>query len=175
MNIQKHTLARFLIASSIALGVSLSAHANPMMDGVGQGPGGHMGMHGMSGPGMQGMDHMPRFLHGLNLSEAQRDKIFELMHAQMPAMREKAKGLHKAHMELRQLEMSPDYNEAKVKALTEANAKTMAEMAQMRARTAHAIYQMLTPEQRKQIDEMKSRPASRGMGKGGFGPGMGRE
>ncbi len=119
MNIHKHTLARFLIASSIALGVSLSAHANPMMGGSGQGPGGHMGMHGMhgmSGPGMQGMDHMPRFLHGLNLSDAQRDKIFELMHAQMPAMREKAKGLHKANMELRQLEMSPDYSEAKVKA-----------------------------------------------------------
>lgn len=162
MNARKHPLTRLLIAASLALGVSIAAHADPM-GGPDEGHGDHMQMHGL--PGMSGMEHMPPFLHGLNLTEAQRDKIFDLVYAQIPAMREKGKALHKAHAELRQLEMSADYSDAKVKALTESSARTMAEMAQMHASTAHAIFLLLTPEQRKQMEQRKARFESHAMGK----------
>lgn len=149
----KRALTSFIIASSIALGLPLSADARPMTDKP-DGCGSQMQMMGERG--MFGGNHLPPFLRGLNLSEAQRDKIFDLMHAQAPAMRDQAGKMRKAQMELRRLSMSGEYDEAKVKSLSEASAKLMAEMAQMRARTGNQIYQMLTPEQRKQMEERKA-------------------
>ncbi|MFZ5512272.1 MAG: Spy/CpxP family protein refolding chaperone, partial [Pseudomonadota bacterium] len=93
---------------------------------------------------------------GLDLTEAQRDKIFQLTHAQTPAMRDKGKEIHKARAELRKLAFSAEYDEARVRALSETAAAAMAEMAQMRARLGHEIYQILTPEQRKTLEERRA-------------------
>ena len=73
-------IKRFLIAASVALAIPLGAAA---FQG---GPDGHPGcgsFAGRGGPGMGG-EPMPPPLRDLNLSEAQRDKIFEIMHAQAP-------------------------------------------------------------------------------------------
>lgn len=150
----QHVLTRFMIASSLALGLPLAADARPMTDGPG-GCGGPMQMMGERG--MPGGNHLPPFLHDLNLSDAQRDKIFNLMHSQAPAMRDQAKAMHKSQMELRQLGLSDEYSEAKAKTLAEANAQSMARMAQMRASTSHQIYLLLTPEQRKQMEQLQAR------------------
>ena len=169
--ISQGNIKRFIVAAGVALAVPLTAVAF-------QGhPGGHHacgGFAGHGGPGMMGGEMMPPHLRGLNLNEAQRDKIFEIMHAQAPVMREKAKAVRQAEDNLRALTSAADYNEAKARALADASAKAMSEMSLARAKAERQVFEVLTPEQRKQLADMK---ASGGPGRGrGDGPrGMGGE
>jgi len=156
---------RLLIVAGLALAVPLSAMAF-------QGQGGKMGgcdakdgmrgasMHG--GHGMKGGSSMAmmRGLHQLDLSEAQQDKIFDIMHAQAPAMRDQMKTLRKAETELKALKTAPDYSEAKAKTLIDGIASQRAAMDMSRLQAERKVMDILTPEQRKQLAEMK--PAQRG-------------
>lgn len=153
------TIKRFLIAASVALAIPLSASA------FGGKHGGHgdCGFEAHGGSGHQSMagNMMPPHLHGLNLTEAQQDKVFEIMHAQAPVMRDKAKGLRKAEGDLHALTAAPDYSEAKARTLADAAAKAMAEMALVRAKADRQVFEVLTPEQRKQLAETKPAGGSR--------------
>jgi Spy/CpxP family protein refolding chaperone len=159
------TLATLLAAAGIALAMPLAAHADPMMDGP----------HARCGGGHGGMWHSGfggHGLRGLNLTEEQRDKIFDIRHAQEPAVRAKFKELREARSNLEALTHAPTYDEAKVRALTDKSAAVMAELARMHARTEHQIYQILTPEQRKQFEERKAQREEMGPGMMRPGPGM---
>ena len=166
-------IKRFLIAASVALAIPLGAAA---FQG---GPGDHPGcgsFAGRGGPGMGG-EMMPPHLRDLNLNEAQRDKIFEIMHAQAPLMRDKAKAVRKAEDELRALSSASDYSEARARALADTAAKAMSEMTLARARAERQVFEVLTPEQRKQLADMKATGEprrGRGDGPRGMG-GMGGE
>jgi Spy/CpxP family protein refolding chaperone len=145
-------IRRFLAAASIALAIPLGAAAFP------GGPDGHPGcasLAGHSGPGMGG-EMMPPHLRSLNLSEAQRDKIFEIMHAQAPLMREKAKAVRKAEDELRALAAADDYSETKARTLADTAAKAISEMTLARTRVERQVIETLTPEQRKQLADLKA-------------------
>lgn len=157
---KKRALTHFMLASSIALGLPLAAGARPMM-GEPDSCGGPMQMMGERG--MSGGNHLPPFLRDLNLSDTQRDRIFDLMHAQAPAMREQAKAMRKSQMELRQLGLSGEYSEAKAKALADANAQAMAKMGQLQASSSHQVYLLLTPEQQKRLEERQARRQPAGM------------
>jgi protein CpxP len=168
-SIFKPTFKRLVLAASLAAAlpfaaVTSAAYAQGMPDGQGGPghPGGpmmhggmehrmHHGHHGHHGHGM------PHFLRGINLTEAQRDKIFAIRYAQMPAMRDKMKALHAAHKELRGLATSAQYDDARAKSAAEAGARAMADLTLMRVRTNHEIYALLTPEQRAQAEQMKAR------------------
>ena len=76
--------------------------------GFGHGPG-HV-----PGPGAPGL---PPFLHGVELSEAQQDKVFAATYAQAPLLREQEKIAFKAHAQLRELAGSSAYDDAKAGAL----------------------------------------------------------
>jgi len=160
---------RFLIAAAVALAVPLTAVAFGGAHGAPNGScGAEMpGKGGQRGPG----ERMPPYLRGLNLSEVQRDKVFAIMHAQAPAMRDKAKAVQRAEEDIRGLAMSPDYSEAKARTLADASARAMAEMTLARLATDRQVLEVLTPEQRKQVAEIKAeREASRGDGpRGGEG------
>jgi Spy/CpxP family protein refolding chaperone len=166
----RSTLTTLLAAAGIALAMPLAAHADPMMDG----PHGRCGAHGGMGHG--GFGGFGGFgehgLRGLNLTEEQRDKIFDIRHAQEPAGRAKLKELREARSNLEALTHAPTYDEAKVRALTDKSATVMAELARMHARTEHQIYQILTPEQRKQFEERKAQREEMGPGMMRPGPGM---
>lgn len=159
---------RFLIAASVALVVPLSAVAF----GGPSGNSGHCaGAEMRGGPGPRGMGEMPPCLRALNLSEAQRDKVFEIMHAQAPTMRDKAKAARKAEEDLRALGVAADYSEAKAKALADVSAKALAEMSLARVKADRQVFEMLTPEQQKQMVEFKperAQPRSRGDGQRGM-------
>ncbi len=161
------TFKRLALAAAIALpftAMASGAYAQGMPDGKGgpDGPmkhggmehhmhhGHHHGHHGHHGHGM-------RFLHGIKLTEAQRDKIFAIRYAQIPAMREKMKAMHKAHEELRGLATSPQYDEGRAKAAVDAAARAKADLTLMRIRSTHEVYALLTPEQRAQVEQMKAR------------------
>lgn len=126
------------------------------MGGPGPHPGG-MEQHGPQGaefgppPGGPGM-MPPPFLHGIDLSEAQQDKIFTIMHGQAPYMREQGKALHKAHEALRNLAQSAQYDDAKASSLSQAAAQAMSNLELAHVRTDQKVLAVLTAEQRKQVE-----------------------
>jgi periplasmic protein CpxP/Spy len=169
-------LKRFLAASAIALALPLPATAQsrpdrnpgPRCDGV---PG-HEHFHGgPGGPFMHGEGPMPGFLQGLDLTDAQRDKIFTIGHEQAPQLRDKFKAAHKAREELRALVTSPHYDETKATALADTEARSMADIALLKARSDHAIYALLTPEQRKKAEELKAKRGNQPPGEAPDRPG----
>ena len=119
--------------------------------GFGHGPG-----HGPGGPGAQGL---PPFLHGIDLSEAQQDKVFAATYAQAPLLREQEKIAFKAHAQLRELAGSSAYDDAKASALASTAAQAMAQISLLHARLEQQLLAVLTPEQRKQAQQRRdSRP-----------------
>lgn len=144
MDFPKLSWKRFLLAAGISLAVPLLALAvNQRASACGVGPGTEGGK-------------MPPYLHSLNLSEAQRDKVFEIMHGQAPAMRDKGKAVRNAEERLRKLVLSPEYSEPKARELANEAARAMSEMSLARAKAERLVYEVLTPEQRKQLADRKA-------------------
>lgn len=137
-----------LLLSILGLSLPLLTHADPGIQKS------HHGMHGR--PGMQDCNHKPRFLHGLNLTEVQRDKIFNILHAQAPAMRDQFKQVRKSHQALDALISAPQFDENKARQLSGDQAKALAALSLMRARTDHEIFQVLTPEQQQQVKQRQA-------------------
>ena len=164
MNKRSKIIAGFLAASSIALAVPFIAHAR---DG-GEGFGGGCGMRGerMGGEGMHGGMHGRGLMRQLDLTEKQRDQMFELRHTMAPKMREEMKAVRAASEALREMAQKGEYDEAAVKKLSDERADAMSRMAQLRARNQHEILQLLTPEQRTQLQTLQAQRQER-FGKGG--------
>lgn len=143
------TLKNALIAVGLVIAIPLSAQAGPMMEGKGNCDRPmQMKMHKHAGPGSA-----HKAMRDLNLSEAQRDQLFALKHAQALLMREKAKIARSAQRELRTLSQAETFNAQRAKALADASAQARSEMAQLRAQNRHAMLQILTPEQRQKWQE----------------------
>lgn len=116
-------------------------------------------MPGMMMPfGAPGMGGQPPFLRGLELSEAQQDKVFAILHAQEPYLRDQGKAAAKAHAGLRELAHGTQYDDAKAASLTQAGAQAMANIMLQHVRTEQKLLAVLTPEQRKQLADDHARP-----------------
>ncbi len=183
MKTRHRIIVGVLAASSLALAAPFVAHANPfggdgaracasdgrhgmlMHGGMGRHGGRHGGEMGMRGDGMA----IHGLLRGIDLTEAQRDQLFELRHAQAPEMRAKWKAARSAREALRALPFSGEYTDAKAQTLSQQAAQAMAEIGAMRARLEADVYALLTDEQREAV---KARQAARGRtpADGGAGP-----
>jgi periplasmic protein CpxP/Spy len=171
------TLRRLLLVAGTALAVPLSAHGQPVPDdfeGVfwgpmvarGPGPAGPMpqghgeappwSRHGFAEP----EEPVPPMLRGLSLTEAQRDKVFAILHAQAPLLREKFKVARGAEEALLALTTSMQYDKAKARSLADAGARALGEVSVLRADAEHEIYLVLTDAQREQL-ELTQRSARR--------------
>lgn len=146
----------------IALGIAalpLLAQARPDADGTPD----HCGEPPKHGPGMPDgamLEHgapLPPYLHSLELSETQSDGIFDILHAQAPQVRSKINAMRKAHEALSDLALSGRYDEAKARELANAIADDTAVLSLLHAQADARIYALLTPEQRKQVDEVKAK------------------
>lgn len=126
----------------------------PEHDGPGPfGPGRAPGFGPGFGPGS------PPFFHGLDLSEAQQDKVFAIVHAEAPYLREQSKAAAKAREALRALATADKYDDAKAAALAKDLATAEANIALQHVRTQQKLLAVLTPEQRnKQADEKPRHP-----------------
>ncbi|ATD61784.1 MAG: Spy/CpxP family protein refolding chaperone [Janthinobacterium svalbardensis] len=96
---------------------------------------------------------LPPFLHGIELSEAQQDKVFAATYAQAPLLREQEKIAFKAHAQLRELAASSAYDDAKAGALANTAAQAMAKISLLHARLEQQLLAVLTPEQRQQVQK----------------------
>lgn len=112
---------------------------------------------------MQGPGHGPRTMlpPGVHLDEAQQDKVFAIVHAQQPQMREHEKAARHAHEALRAMAASGQFDDARASALAQASARAMAAMTLQRARMDAQITALLTPEQRRQAREPGQHHGSR--------------
>jgi protein CpxP len=141
-----------LLASSLALGVAATASADDLQRVSAQGEwrGGEMQRGGRH----HGSDM--RMLRGLDLTEAQRDQIFEIRHAQVPAMRAQMKTLRAARKALRELALAPQYDAAQAQSSADALAKATSQMMLMRIDMTRKMLAVLTPEQRQKLDERRA-------------------
>ena len=146
-------LARFSIASAIAIALAGAAFAQPM-----EGPG-PMAMHHGSG-GMHG----ERLRH-LGLSEAQQDQIFKIYHDQAPEMRERMKAARRAHQELRQSAKAMPFDRDRARQLADTEAKAVAQIAFMRVETMSRVRAVLTEDQRAKLDAGRDGGRGRGAAK----------
>lgn len=108
----------------------------------------------MMGAPMVGLPGLP----GIELSEAQQDKLFQLHHQQAPAIYAQQKAARKATEALRALVGTPDYTPAKARDLAQSASRAHAELALLRAQAEHEFLTMLSEEQKKQLAEHRAGP-----------------
>ena len=117
----------------------------------------------MSPPGMfpgapRGLMPKPLFPHGIRLTDAQDDKIFELMHAQMPAERELAKTASRALQDMRRLLGSDGAGDEMAReAAVSTYALAIVRLIDMHAKLEAKVRAILTPEQRKKMEDTCAR------------------
>ena len=92
-----------------------------------------------------------RWLRRLELSEAQRDRIFGIFHERANATREQMKLVHRAHEALRRAALSPGFEHTHARGLAEAAASALSDLALMRAETLSRVAAILTPAQREKL------------------------
>ena len=109
------------------------------------------------GPGRGAGPHR-MLLRGLDLSEAQDDKVFAILHAQEPQRRAQERLLHKSQDELHVLGRSAQFDEAKAGALAQTIGKAAAALELLQARTDAQLRALLTPEQ---LQRLASGPGRR--------------
>ncbi|MPQ57424.1 Spy/CpxP family protein refolding chaperone [Duganella sp. FT27W] len=177
-----HRLNHLLLAAAVALlllsvtsavrSADMSADHRPAMEegrggghgGGPDGPDGGAGGRGSMGPppgaGFSfgpgpgpGFGPQAPLFRGVELTEAQEDRIFAILHAEKPYLREQAKAAGKAHEALRALAETDKYDDAKAAALAQAAATASANIELQHVRTRQKLLAVLTPEQRKQQDQ----------------------
>jgi periplasmic protein CpxP/Spy len=94
---------------------------------------------------------LPPHLRGLALTEAQQDKVFEIVYPLLPSMRDNRKQKHELVQALRKLGNSDSLDEAKLKELSEKLATLEKNEAINRTRVESKIYAVLTLEQREKL------------------------
>lgn len=90
----------------------------------------------------------PPFLRGVDLSEAQQDRVFAILHEQVPARRELEKAEHKAHDALHALSGGVEFDAAAADTQAQALGQAIAGQELLRLRTDAKLMAVLTPEQR---------------------------
>jgi Spy/CpxP family protein refolding chaperone len=109
------------------------------------------------GPGFRGPGPGMPFghFHGLKLTDAQQDKLFNIMHAQAPQRREHEKAIRKAEEGLRELGRAERFDDARAAALSRDFGQAIAAAELLRVRTQSQALAVLTPEQRAELRERR--------------------
>lgn len=118
----------------------------------------HRGMPSFGAPRMAGMGGgRAPILRGVELTDAQEDKVFAILHAEKPYLRDQAKAAAKAHEALRAMADAEKFDDAKAASLAQAAGTAIANIALQHVRTEQKLLAVLTSEQRKQRAEGRGR------------------
>jgi Spy/CpxP family protein refolding chaperone len=131
---------RFLIASSLAFGLGSGAFAQS---------------DDRPGPILSHCMGMHRMLRHLDLSDAQRDQVFKIFHDQSPAMHERMKAVRAAREDLEKLALASAFDRERARAIADTEAKAIADMEVLRAESMARVRELLTPEQRAKLGQMR--------------------
>lgn len=122
------------------------------------------GSHG--GRGHHGKHSMKMMLKGLDLAEAQRDQIFGIRHAAMPAMRDASKKMRAARKSLRELALQGNASNEAIAEKTDALKNAVGEMASIRTRMMADVVNVLNEEQASKLRERMAKRGERSHGRG---------
>jgi Spy/CpxP family protein refolding chaperone len=165
MKISRQGVAAALLAVCFASQAVAAGQAEAPPAAQPPGPGSDGGRHhdfGEHGPGMGWGMHggmhggMLERMHRLNLSEAQKGKLFNIRHAAEPQQREHMKAIRKAHEALAELARSDRFDDARATALSRELGQAVAAEALLHARTEAQTLAVLTPEQREQLHRRRT-------------------
>lgn len=155
----KFTFKKVLATSIVAISLPLATVALAQDDGPNAGKPDHKmdsGSHCEKGARLHhgmGKPGVPHYLRDVNLTSAQEDQLFTLMHAQMPLMREQHKQEIQLRQELRTTSQADRFDEGKVQQLADKLSTLDKEKIIARARNEAKIFALLTPEQRVKASE----------------------
>lgn len=153
-----------LIGGLMIAGVGASFAADQAADPAGA-PHGFMHRHGGGECGGHGMFMGPMMhFHGINLTDKQKDQLFQLMHDAEPGFYQKMKALRQSRDNLHQAASMANYNPAQVRKLAEQEAQQRAELDVMHIELRHKMFGLLTPEQQKQVLDQEKRHEQWGHG-----------
>lgn len=144
MTKRNKTIAILLTSALLGAGAAGTVAAKPW-----GGDSSHACAHAEKRGGMHGV------FKQLDLTEAQRDQLFELRHNQRPAMREKYKQLREGRQTLRELASAEEYDATQVKNAADQQARIRSELIVMRTETMHKMMQVLTPEQKQKLAQAR--------------------
>ena len=120
-------------------------------------PGHHQNCHGpRSGFGPSGFG-FGMMVHGLNLSDEQDGKVFNLIHAQQPKLHENDQLIRSNRKALMDLATARSFDTAKAEALSQAIGQAIASNLLIRTQTDQQIYQLLTNDQKKLLEERRKK------------------
>ncbi len=154
MSIIPVSIRRSCVAAAVACVLWSSAFGDAPNESRGCGPDGRGPPRPpLMGPEFGAEDRPPPYLIGVRLSEDQEDKVFGILHAAAPEMREHSKAVRKAREALRELGQSAGYDAGKAASLAQALGSAEGQLALLRARTDREIFLLLTPEQRTRAAE----------------------
>lgn len=91
-------------------------------------------------------------MRGVELTEAQRDKVFALWHAEIPAEREVMKRVFKTMEEMRGLATTQPLDLERARALADRHGQAVAQLMLMHVKRDASVRELMTPEQRTQFD-----------------------
>jgi protein CpxP len=147
--------AAFSIAGDAPLDAAQDTARPPRGRGGPGGPGGPGGF-GRGGPGGP-LAGLP--IRELNLTEAQREQVRQIVESHQAETRAVAERAMAARQALHAVTTSPTFDEAQVRAKAAELAAVEADFAVARARIFADVYQILTPEQQAKAKELSdSRP-----------------
>jgi Spy/CpxP family protein refolding chaperone len=110
---------------------------------------------GFGGPHQRGGMMLGRLARHLDLSDGQKAQIKSLAEAERERVKPFAEQLREAHQAWREATAKGQFNEAQVRALAQSQTQARVELTVSRARLQSAIYQVLTPEQRAKLEQMR--------------------
>jgi Spy/CpxP family protein refolding chaperone len=134
-------------------GPRMEERRGPPDAGIDPRAGGRPGPHGRPDFGPAPFGGVPPYLRGVELTEAQDDKIFAIVHGQVPYLREQEKAREKAERGLFELHAAAKYDDAAAAKLEQAAAQATANLTLAHLRTEQKVLAVLTAEQRKALDE----------------------
>jgi len=156
-------LAAALTAFSVTASAAPPAHGESAGGSKMMHKAGHHKGHGKQRGHRHGMRSL---LKGLDLSEAQRDQIFEIRHANMPALREQRKQQRTARQTLKTMAIQGNVDPAALQAQTDALGQAVAAMAALRVQSMNQVMNVLTQEQAVQLRERMHKRQAKGQHRG---------
>ena len=104
-------------------------------------------------------DGAPHYLRGLELSQTQKDQLFQIRHEQAPVLREQQKQRRELMQALHDTTQAPAFDDAKAQQIAAGLANLERDQILQRARTQAKVLALLTPEQRAKAEEFKKNQA----------------
>ena len=97
----------------------------------------------------------------LDLTDAQQAQVKQIFAAEKPTMMPLVQQLHQGRQQLRQLEQSATFDEAKARTLASQQAQTMTDLMVEKAKVANQVFNILTPDQKAKAQKFMERRQAR--------------